>query len=272
MFMRKINKKWLIPAGAVLLAAVAVVLAMLLREKPETEPDYHQIVAAAVEKAEEQEGFVIQLYSTGTISVDNASQTVQTNGYLYASADSDYTSIYVNTSSSTENAEATDFDVTVAMYCDGQGVYDNTGNSPVKMDMTCEEFQQIVGEYGLYHYDVADAAEITYTENSMEQYNGGQYSVSLTRPSDTVLEAYAGVMADATGETVTKEDLTVVSAYVMYSVYDDALVTQTCSFTVQYTMADGRTASYHSMNQIAYLESLDEVLGDISVPNKEELS
>lgn len=270
MIKRKIDKKWLIPAGAVLL--VAVVLVVVLWKKPDKELDYHQIVAAAMEKTESEKGFVIQLYSTGTLSIENASQTVQTNGYLYASADSDYTSIYVNTSSSTENAEAEDFNVTVAMYCDGQDVYDNTGNSPVKMDMTCEEFQQIVGEYGLYHYDVADATEITYTENTMEQYNGGQYSVSLTKPSDTVLEAYAGVIADATEETVTKEDLKVVSAYVLYSIYDDALVTQTCSFTVQYTMADGRTASYHAMNQIAYLESLDEVLGDTSAPNEEELS
>lgn len=255
--MKKIHKKWLISAGAVITVTVVGLLIWHWKEEPQP-PDHHQALAAVLEKAEALPGFVIQLTSTGTLSIDQASQTVQTTGYLYDAADSDFASIYVNTSSHTENAQVEDFDVTVAMYCDEKGVFDNTGSSPKKMDMTREAFLQVVEGYGLYHYDVADATGITFRDHSTEEHKGGQYSVTLAKPTEAVLENYAKVLADATGESVAKEDLEVLSAYALYSVYDDALVTQTCSFTVQYTMADGRIASYHAVNQIAYVESLDE--------------
>lgn len=257
--MRKFSKKWLVLGGTaiLLLAAVPVILWCWLKDP---EPTMHELMAAAIEKTEARDSFTIQICSTGTVSVGDVSQTVQTSGYLYTQGDKDYTSIYVNTSSDTENAEAADFDVTVAMYCDGEHVYDNTGAAPVRMDMSCQEFQQIVSEYGLYHYDPADATDITYSKNEKEGYNGGQYSVTLAKPSDEVLVGYAGVLSEATGQTVAKEDLQVLSAYVLYSVYDGEVVTQTCSFTVSCTMADGREAYYSAVNQVAYLQSPDQAV------------
>lgn len=264
--MKKIHKKWLILAGAVTaVAAVAVgVLIWWGTKDPPPQPDYHQKLAAAIQKAEAKPGFVIQLTSTGSLVIDQASRTVQTSGYLYDAADSDYAALYVHTSSDTENAEAADFDVTVAMYCDEKGVFDNTGSSPKKMDMSREAFLEVMDGYGLYHYDVADVIEITYRDNSTEAHKGGQYAVTLRKPTDAVLEAYAGVLAEGTGEPVTKADLKILSAYVLYSVYDDALLTQTSCFTVAYTMADGRTASYEAMNQIAYVDSLEDAIESVA--------
>ena len=260
--MKKTHKKWWIFAGAVT-AAAAIAAGVLIwrgRKDPQPQPDYHQRLAAAIQKAEERPGFVIQLTSTGTLMIDKASRTVQTTGYLYDAADSDFTSIYVNTSSSTENAQADDFDVTVAMYCNEKGVFDNTGSSPKQMEMSREEFLEVVDGYGLYHYDMADVTQITYQDYSTEAHKGGQYSVTLSKPADTVLEAYAGLLTEGTGETVTKADLKILSAYVLYSVYDEELITQTSCFTVTYQMADGRTAAYEAMNQIAYMDSLEDAI------------
>lgn len=260
--MKKIHKKWMIFAGAVTAAAVVVtgVLIWRAKKKPQPQPDYHQQLAAAIQKTEARPGFVIQLTSAGTLMIDKASRTVQTTGYLYDASDSDYAAIYVHTSSSTEHAQADDFDVTVSMYCDEKGVFDNTGSTPKKMDMTREQFLEVVDGYGLYHYDVADATEITYKDYSSEAHKGGQFSVTLRKPTDAVLEAYAGVLAEGTGEPVTKADLEILSAYVLYSVYDGELVTQTSCFTVEYKMRDGRTATYEAMNQIAYVDSLEDAI------------
>lgn len=254
--MGKIRKKWLVLGGtAALLAVGSVILWCWPREPEQTK---HEQVASAIEKTEARDSFTIQIYSTGTISAGDVRQSVQTSGYLHTEGETDYTSIYVNTSSRTENATSADFDVTVAMYCDGKDVYDNTGSVPVQMDMTCQEFQQIVGEYGLYHYDVADITDITYAETEKEGFNGGQYSVTLSKPRDEILSAYAGILSDATGETVAKENLTVLSAYVLYSIYDGEVVSQTCSFTVCCTMADGKDAYYSAVNQVTYLQSPDQ--------------
>lgn len=263
--MKKQKKIWMIIAAAA--AAVTALGIWLLW--PDKEPDSHEIVAAAIQKTEDKDPFIVQIYSYGTVSAGDVSQTMQTVGYVYGENDLDYVSIYVNTSSETENADEADYDVTVAMYCDGEAVYDHTGSTAVRMDMTCEEFREIVSRYGLYHYDEADVTEITYTQNEAENYNGGQYTVTLTKPSDETMEAYAGILSDATGETVTKEDLSVLSAYVLYSIYDDEVVTQTCSFTVAYTASDGRMVRYSAVNQAAYLGSLDELELDISEETKE---
>jgi len=255
--MKKISKKWLLVGGAAALLVGAAVLLLWLKAP---EPTAHELVAAAIKKTEEKKDYTIQIYSTATVSAGEVSQTVQTTGYLHTMEDTDYTSLYVNTSSESKNTQTSDFDVTVAMYCDGEKVYDNTGAAPVQMDMSCEEFRQIVSEYGLYHYELADAVDITYTPNEKEGTQGGQYSVTLAKPRDEVLVGYAGVLAEATGQTVAKEDLQVLSAYVLYSVYDGQVVSQTCSFTVECPMTDGRKAQYSAVNQVAYLQSPDQAV------------
>lgn len=255
--MKKISKKWVLLGGA---AALLVGAAVLLLWHKTPEPTAHELVAAAIKKTEEKRGYTVQIYSTGTVSAGEVSQTVQTTGYLHTMEDTDYTSIYVNTSSESKNVQTSDFDVTVAMYCDGEKVYDNTGAAPVQMDMSCQEFRQIVSEYGLYHYELADAVDITYTPSEKDGAEGGQYSVTLAKPRDEVLEGYAGVLSEATGQTVTREDLQILSAYVLYSVYDGQVVSQTCSFTVQCAMEDGRNAQYSAVNQVAYLQSPDQVV------------
>lgn len=248
------KKKWLIVATVAVVVTAAAVTAVILSRPEEPEPSHHQILAGAMAASEAKNPFMLQIISSGTLSAGNVSQTVQTAGYLYDDSSKDYTSIYVNTSSTTENAQTSDYDVTLSMYCDGEGVYDNTGSTPVAMDMTCQEFQQIVSQYSLYHYDPALATDISYNKNETEGFDGGQYSVTLSRPSDAVLAAYADIIAQATGETVAPEDLQVMSAYAIYSVYSGQVVSQTCSFTVNYTMSDGRTAQYSAVNQVAYLQ------------------
>lgn len=249
------RRKYLIAIAVIVLLAVGIGLWFFLGR----EPDRHKEVAKAIEYTEGLDTFLVQIYSAGTLTSGNVTQKTQTAGYLYSESDQSMVSVYVNTKSSTSNAPEEDFDVTAAMYCDGKQVYDNTDGRSEPMDMSCEEFMRIVSQYGLYSYDRAMSTDIAYEENTLEGMNGGQYSVTLTAPADPVLEAYAGILSQTTSEEVRKEDLKILSAYAVYSIYDEKVVTQTCSFTVEYTTKTGKVVRYETVNQVTYLDDFENV-------------
>lgn len=244
--------KIIIPMIIALLAAASI-LFFFLKNKHKSET--YDIVTNAIAKTEAQEDFIVEIFSSALVTTDTTLRRTDTNGYIYARDNLDFVYIFANTASTTPSNPSLDFNVTVAMYSDGEQVYDNSTGKDVPVNMTCQEFNAIVSEYGLYKYDEADVVQVAYEENRLEEYKGGgEMIVTLSKPQDAVLEAYAEALTEVTGEPVNKAALNILLAQVTYSIYNDMVAAQTCNFTVEYQCADGQTVQYASSTHILYLE------------------
>lgn len=259
----------LILSSAALVAAIAIVIMAVLGGRSD---DTYKMVQNAIRNTEAKKDPIIQLSSSSLTTGGGISQQVDTEGYIYTLSQADLTYVYVNTASSTSDESVEDFDVTVAMYSDGEFVYDNsTGKDVVIEDMTCEEFDEIVSEYGLYQYKKSDVTSVAFNENTLEgMENNGDMVVTLSRPNDGVMDALAQSMAAATGEEVDAEDLDILAASVTYSIYDEMVAGQTCNFTVSYQRADGETVQIASATHVLYLEEVDQEEIDTFIPIQEE--
>ena len=259
------KKKWILVAVVAVLVLAGAITAALLWEEQEEHSETYDMVAQAISKTEALEDVGFQISSEAMITDNGTLRKTETSGYIYKLADLQRIFVYVNTKSTTPEDPSQDFDVTVSMFSDGEHVYDNSGATDVIVDMTCEEFDQIVSGYGLYEYDEADVVQVAYAENELEIYDGGEMVVTLSKPSDAVLEAIAGSLSEVLGESVTKEELVTVSARVDYSIYDGMVTAQSCNFTVEHTCDDGRKVRYASATHVIMLEN-DETGDQETVP------
>ncbi len=226
----------------------------------------------AIEKTEGRSEYAVEISSSTAIILGEFEKEISTNGYIYSEGSADKTVVYVNTKSETPDDTQQDFDVTSLLYTDGKKVYDNTSGAPQQVDMSVDEFYDIVDEYELYKYDDKDVVDIEYNEKENENSEGGQIVVTLKKPDDKVLEAYASAISDMTGEDVSRDELDVKSAYAIYSVYDELVVTQTCNFNVEYVCKDSQVLKYSGSTNVSYYHDFDpeQMEEYISESGKEE--
>ena len=144
------------------------------------------------------------------------------------------------------------------MFTDGEKVYDDTSGTNVEIDMTVEEFNSIIDEYGLYRYNEKDVDRVEYDENELSDFSGsGTVTVFIATPGEDILEGYANAIAFATGESVGTEELKVNSAFVTYTLFEEAVSAQTCTFAVEYKSESGETVYYSVTNQVAYIDDYE---------------
>lgn len=229
-------------------------------------------VKKAIEKTEKNKEYAVQISSSATIILGEFEKEISTDGYIYSEGSADKTVVYVNTSSETPDDTQQDFDVTALMYTDGKKVYDNTTGSPKEIEMSVDEFYEIVDEYELYKYDDKDVVDIEYHDKETEEYKGGQTIVTLKKPNEKVLKAYASAISEITGENVSSDELDVKSAVAIYSIYDDLVVSQTCNFNVEYVCEDSQILEYLGTTQVSYYHDFDpeQIEEYISESDKEE--
>lgn len=255
---REKEKTVFIIALSVLLLIASVLVVVLMKNKPE-DNEIYTFVNHAIDDTEALDKFLVQISSSAQLTVDGNVQVTKTMGYISSKDDLGDVYVYLNTTSETPKDPSGDFNVTVAMYTDGEKVYDDSTGKPVEVDMTAEEFQKIVADYKLYRYDEKDCEKAEFDENEIEEFKGGgNVTVTLTAPSDEVLSAYAEKISQVTGEKVKKNDLNIKSAYVTYSIYDDMISAQTCTFAVEYVCEDERVVQYSVTNQVVYGNDTDE--------------
>ncbi|MBQ5711351.1 MAG: hypothetical protein IIV61_01940 [Oscillospiraceae bacterium] len=244
---------WLAVGGLVLaVAAVAVAVWAPWREPDRSE--VYVMAEQAIVKTEAKEDLGLQISSAAMITDNGTLRKTDTNGYIYKVGDQGRVIVYVNTKSTTPEDPSRDFDVTVSMVSDGQKVYDISGPEETEVDMTCQEFDQIVSGLSFYRYREEDAVEVRYEENELEAFDGGELSVTLSRPGAETLDAIAGSLSEMLAEPVDPEKLVTVEARVDMSVYDGELRAQSCNFTVEHTCQDGRKVRYATATHVVLLE------------------
>ena len=255
---KKINiKKAVIIFAAALVLCAAAIFGVIQLRKPEKSETY-AFLTSAMEKTEAAESFLAQITSKTQIAVGGDVQVITTRGYISSEDELSDVYVFLNTvSESTANPSA-DYNVTLSMHSDGEKVYDDSTGTREEIDMTAEEFEGIIGEYRLYRYTEKNVTRVEFDENELEQYEGGGIlTVFLTKPEDTVIEGYDDAVADLSGEEVTVADLEVKSAYVTYTIYDDMVTAQTCTFAVEYITESGEKIDYSVTNQVVYLDDYE---------------
>lgn len=256
---RKRKKGWLWPVAGGLVAAVVAVMIWAPWRAPDTSEVY-AMVEQAVGKTEAKEDLGLQISSSAMITDNGTLRKTETSGYIYRISDLGRVLVHVNTKSTTPEDPSRDFDVTVAMFSDGQKVYDISAGEETEVDMSCEEFDRVVSGLSFYRYREADVVEVRYEENEMEGYDGGELSLTLAKPGDETLEAIAGSLAELLGEPVDKDGLVSVDARVDMSIYSGMLCGQSCNFTVEHTCQDGRKVRYATATHVVLLEDgLEEI-------------
>lgn len=249
-----INKKRILFGSCTLLVTVAIIVLIIILCRKEPEPgETYVFVNAAIAKTEALDNFMLQLNSAAQVTLDGQSQRTDTTGYIYSDKEMDLLYAYINSKSASSINPEADFDVTVALHSDGKQVYDNATGKDVPVDMTCEEFETIVEEYGLYHYDEKHVKSVSFNENQKDGYeNSGNITVKLTTPGDKVLTNYAKVIEEIAEEPVNKEDLKVMEANVIYAIYEEMVTGQSYRFCVEYTSTKGEKITYQTSSEVTY--------------------
>lgn len=253
------RKRWIWPvAGGLAVAVAAVAVAVWAPWRAPDKSEVYTMAEQAIMKTEAKEDLGLQISSSAMITDNGTLRKTDTSGYIYKLADLGRVLVHVNTQSTTPEDPSRDFDVTVSMFSDGEKVYDISGVDEIEVDMSCEEFDQIVSGLSFYRYREEDVVEVAYEENEMEGYDGGELSVTLTKPGDETLAAIAQSLAEALGEPVDEEKLVTVDARVDLSIYDGLLCAQSCNFTVEHTCQDGRKVRYATATHVVLLEDIQE--------------
>lgn len=258
---KKINlKKMLIITASVLTAAGLAAVLWLWLYEPEAS-EINEYLSAAMENTQSREEFLAQISSTAQISVGDNVQVITTKGYISSEDSLGDVYVYLNTKSETPSNPSADHDVTLSMFTDGEKVYDDSTGTREEIDMTVEEFESIVNEYRLYGYSEANVDRVEFDENELEEFSGsGTVTLTLSKLEENVLSAYAETVSEVTGDNVKSEDLNVKSAYVTYTVFEDRITAQVCTFAVEYVSENGETVNYSVNNQVAYID--DYEIGD----------
>lgn len=249
------KKKVVLGSGVALFLFIVLIVVIVVTHHSET----YTMVMDAIEKTEAKEQFVLEFQSSSLITYGEVMQQTTSSGYIGAKKNLDEVYIHMNTKSESLPDASSDFDVTASMYSDGEKVYEYIGGTDTELDMTVDEFNEIVSQYGLYRYKESDVREVSFEENTLPEYKGsGDMTVTLKKPEREVLSAYAGTVSALTGEDVKPADLTIVSAKVVYTIYNGEVGAQTCNFDVEYTDESGEKFRLQSSSHILYFDSDEE--------------
>lgn len=242
--------------SALIMTVMSLVLCAAIVLVPVFYKDYtdlHTLVSNAIDKSEAQESFVLQLTTASELSIGTNAKRTDITGYIVSEDNMEDVLLYLNTFSTSSYDDAEDYDVTVSLYSDGEKVYDNSTGKAVEVDVTAQEFKDIVSEFSLYRYSIEDAKEVSFAENYMEGYDkSGNVTVKLKTPSDKVLASYAQTISEAVGEEIEVSDLTLNTAHITYGVYYDMVTTQQYTFSVSCELKDGQRLTYTVTSQVSY--------------------
>lgn len=249
------KKKIVLACVSAVIAFLVLIIVVVVTHHSET----YTMVIDAIEKTESKETFVLEFQSSSLITFGDVMQKTTSSGYIGAKKSLDEVYVHMNTKSESLPDTASDFDVTASMFSDGEKVYEHIGGTDVELDMTVDEFNGILSQYGLYRYNESDVKDVSFEENKLPEYKGsGDMTVTLSKPADEVMKAYAQSVSAVTGEDVKPSDLKIVMAQVVYSIYNGEVTAQTCNFDVEYTAENDKKLRLQSSAHIIYFDSDSE--------------
>lgn len=265
---KKINIKIIIIVSVLALAVTGMATFLFIRFYEPDTSEIYGFLTEAMENTESSEAFLAQIMSTAQLTVGDNVQITTTKGYVSSEESLGDVYVYLNTKSETPSNPSADYDVTLSMFTDGEKVYDDSTGTKEEIDITVEEFNSIINEYRLYRYNENDVEKVEFDENELEEFSGsGTVTVSLSKPAENVLRAYAQTVSELTGENVKTDDLNVNSAFVTYTVFEDRISAQVCTFAVEYVSENGETIHYSVTNQVAYIDDYENGDEDSDVPD-----
>lgn len=253
-----LNKKLIIPVVAVLVTVCLIVTAIVISLNHHS--DIYKMVDKAIENSESKSQFYLGFETTTSVSKGDKSYKTDTGGVIFSANNMEDAVVSINAVSTTPDNTSSDYNVTATFYCDGDNVYDITTGKEVKASISTKEFKDILDEYSLYMYEEKNATNAVFNENQLEEFKGsGEVTVTLSSPGDEILEEYAVVISELTGENVKKSDLKVKAAFVSYVIYDELVQSQTYTFSVEYVTEDGEKVDYTVSSFVSFSDDFENV-------------
>lgn len=250
------RKQFVIPAAAVLVVICLVAAVVLIVQNNHS--DIYKMVDNAIKNSQSKSQFYLGFETTTSAVKGDKTYKTDTGGVIFSANHMEDAIISINAVSTTPENTSSDYNVTASFYCDGENVYDITSGKEAKSSVTPEEFKEILEEYSLYMYDEKNATHAAFNENQLEEFKGsGEVTVTLDSPGDEILEEYAGVISELTGEKVKKSDLKVNAAFVSYVIYDELVQSQTYTFSVEYMPADGEKVNYTVSSFVSFSDQFE---------------
>lgn len=251
-----LSKKFIIPLAAVFVVLCLILTAVMIVLNNHS--DIYKMVDNAVKNSQSKSQFYLGFETTASVSKGEKTYKTDTGGVIFSMNDMEDAVISINAVSTTPDNTSSDYNVTASFYCDGENVYDITSGKEVKSSVTPKEFKSILEEYSLYMYDEKHATNAVFNENQLEEFKGsGEVTITLDSPGDEVLEEYAKIISELTGESVKKGDLKVNAAFVSYVIYDELVKSQTYTFSVEYVPDDGEKLNYTVSSFVSFSENFE---------------
>ena len=259
--MKKQEVKRLTRRKLIIIATAAVVLCLVVTAVLFVQfnhSDIYKMVDSAVKNSQSKSQFYLGFETNTSVSKGDKTYITDTGGVIFAMNNMEDALISINAVSTTPDDTSSDYNVTASFYCDGENVYDITSGKEVMSSVTPKEFKSILEEYSLYMYDEKHAANAVFNENQLEEFKGsGEVTVTLDSPGDEVLQEYARVISELTGEEIKKSDLKVNAAFVSYVIYDQLVQSQTYTFSVECIASDGEKVNYTVSSFVSFSEEFE---------------
>lgn len=261
----KSRKKLIVSLVAVVAVILAAVIVFSVFFKPKT--DAYKFVTKGIENAEALDDFLLEYSTRQIVTFGDATQDILTAGYLVSFDDMDTVSVEINTESYSSYDSNGNGSASVTLLYENEKVYDISTGTSQEIDISPQEFESIISDFGLYEYSPKNVEEEQLIENEKEELEGsGTVTVSLKAPEKPVLDAYAKEISSLTGESVSAKDLTPVAAFVQYGIYENKVTSQSYTFTVKYTASNGETLKYTVNSDITYVSGFSDEDYDQYIP------
>lgn len=256
------KKKSIVIIFWVILVSTIIVAVCLVPKGTEA----YRIVNTAINNSESLSDFLMEYETRTIVNYGGATRDIATAGHFVSLDNRDTVAIELNTESYYSYDENLNSKVSATFFSEDGKVYDITTGSKKTADISYDDFKKILNKFSLYKYSPSKVKDEQLVKNEKKELNASNITVSLDSVEDAVLESYAKEISVLTEDNVKASDLTPVAAYVQYNIYENKILNQTYTFTVEYKASNNEVLKYTVISTISYIEDFTDEDVDEYIP------
>lgn len=253
---------------ALLVSAVTIVVAvsiMIVAFVPK-ESEAYRILNTAIDNTEGLSDFFMEYETRTIVNFGDATRDIATAGHFLSFDNMDIVAVEINTESYYSYDESLNGKASVTFFSEDDKIYDITSGAKKEADLSYNEFREIIDGFSLYRYSPKKVKDEQLVKNENKEINSAIITVSLDSVEDRVLTSYAQEISALAEEEVKPSDLTPVAAFVQYNIYEEKILSQTYTFTVEYKASNDEILKYTVISTISYIEDYSDEDVDEYIP------
>lgn len=270
--MKETKKQKKIPSKKKLIAGIISVLSLVLAAVILTvvllpkDTEAYRLLNSAIDNSESLDDFFIEYETRTIVNFGDATRDIATAGHFVSFDNMDTVAIEVNTESYYSYNEELNGKATATFYSEDNKVYDVTSGAKQPADISYNDFKKLLDGFSLYRYSPSKVKDEQLVKNQNEKISSATVTVSLDSVEDKLLKSYAQEISTLAEEAVKPSDLNPVAAYVQYNIFEDKILSQTYTFTVEYKASNSELLKYTVISTISYVEDFTDEDVDEYIP------